>query len=70
MRDNPGLEITVELPEQKLTTSTGVSVPFTIEAHAKHSLLNGLDDIGVTMEFKDRIEAFERNSRKTFPWLG
>jgi 3-isopropylmalate/(R)-2-methylmalate dehydratase small subunit len=70
VREHAGLEISVNLPAQTLTTSTGLSIPFRIEAHAKHSLLNGLDDIGVTQQYRDKIEAFERKSKEAFPWLG
>ena len=70
VRDNAGLQITVDLPSQKLTTATGASYSFTIEGHAKHSLLNGLDDIAVTLEHEAKISAFEEKSKHTFPWLG
>ncbi len=70
IRDHVGLEITVDLPARTLTTSKGTACSFRIEDHAGHSLLSGLDDIAVTMEFDARITAFEEKSRKDFPWLG
>ncbi len=67
---NEGLRITADLEARTLTASTGLSVPFQIPAHARDSLLKGLDDIGATMEFKSKIEEFEAKSKKAFPWLG
>ena len=67
---NEGLQITADLEARTLTTSTGLSVPFQIAAHARDSLLKGLDDIGTTMEFESKIEEFEAKSKKAFPWLG
>ena len=67
---NEGLEITADLPAQTLRTSTGLEFPFRIEPHVKHSLLKGLDDIAVILQFEEQIAAFERRSRAAFPWLG
>ena len=69
MQEHPGLEITVDLPARTLTASTGMTLPFAIEEHARHSLLNGLDDIALLMESDERIKAFEEKSKRDFPWL-
>ena len=65
-----GLEITADLPAEKMRTSTGLEFRFRIEAHVKHSLLNGLDDIGIILRFEEQIAAFEKRSKAAFPWLG
>ena len=43
-------------------------VKFDIDAHRKHCLLNGLDDIGLTMVKKDKIDSFEEKSKTARPW--
>ena len=65
-----GLEISVNLEEKTLTTSTGVSLAFTIADHARDSLIKGLDDISSTLEHMGKIEQFEAKSKADFPWLG
>ena len=65
-----GLEITADLPAQTLRTSSGLECRFRIEAHVKHSLLDGLDDIAVILQFEEQIAAFEKRSKAAFPWLG
>ncbi|MCZ6646463.1 MAG: 3-isopropylmalate dehydratase small subunit, partial [SAR324 cluster bacterium] len=70
VQDNVGLEITVNLEERKLTTSTGLEINFQIEDHARQSLVRGLDDVGITMQFEDKITEFEARSKEKFPWLG
>ena len=59
----PGLEITVNLPEQRvvLHLDEEVSFHFDIDPGVKHILLNGLDDIGMTMQYTDDIGAFEKS---------
>ncbi len=66
---NPGLELRVDLREQVVSTSGGLSVPFTIGDDAKHSLLEGLDDIDRTLTHEAEITAFEERRKQTMPWL-
>jgi 3-isopropylmalate/(R)-2-methylmalate dehydratase small subunit len=47
----------------------GLSIPFDVDAFRKHCLLNGLDDIGLTLEESDRIRAFEAAHLQRWPWL-
>ena len=63
-------EIEVDLPAQVVRTADGaVLARFEVDAFRKHCLVNGLDDIGLTMQMEDKIETFElRRSRET-PWL-
>ncbi|EPZ45065.1 3-isopropylmalate dehydratase small subunit [Alicyclobacillus acidoterrestris] len=51
--------ITVDLENQVLVTDHGISVPFDVDPHKKHMLLNGLDDIGLTLQFDEDISAYE-----------
>jgi 3-isopropylmalate/(R)-2-methylmalate dehydratase small subunit len=51
--------LTVDLETQTITGPDGGSISFDLDAHKKHCLLNGLDDIGLTMEKVDSIDAFE-----------
>ena len=56
----PGACIQVDLPEQVVTAPDGGRHPFEIDPFAKHCLLNGLDDFGLTAAYEDDIAAFER----------
>jgi 3-isopropylmalate/(R)-2-methylmalate dehydratase small subunit len=58
IEQNPGLEITVNLQDRTVSTAT-VVVPFTIDDYTAWRLLEGLDDIGLTLRKLDRIESFE-----------
>ncbi|KAA0103405.1 3-isopropylmalate dehydratase small subunit [Mycolicibacterium sp. P1-5] len=58
IEQNPGLEITVNLQDRNITAGTAV-VPFTIDDYTAWRLLEGLDDIGLTLRKRDEIEAFE-----------
>ena len=49
--------------------SNGESVPFEIDPFKKHCLLNGLDDIGLTLQHTDDIQKYEKNRQKQSPWL-
>jgi 3-isopropylmalate/(R)-2-methylmalate dehydratase small subunit len=55
----PGYKLTADLEEQKLSDASGLKFAFDIDAYRKHCLLNGLDDIGLTLEHKDKISAYE-----------
>jgi 3-isopropylmalate/(R)-2-methylmalate dehydratase small subunit len=59
---------TVDLVAQTVTTSDGQVFPFEVDAHRKHCLLNGLDDIGLTLEKVTAISAFEAKNASTRPW--
>ena len=66
---NPGYTLTVDLPSQTIRSSTGMSISFDIDATRKHRLLEGLDDIGITLQNADRIRAYEARQRVASPWL-
>jgi 3-isopropylmalate/(R)-2-methylmalate dehydratase small subunit len=61
--------MTVDLESQVITTSDGVEIPFTVDAFRKHCLLNGLDDIGLTLEKKSSIDEFETKAAQMRPWV-
>ena len=61
--------MTVDLENQTVTTADGQSFPFEVDAFKKHCLINGLDDIGLTMENVDAIDAFEAKAAEARPWV-
>jgi 3-isopropylmalate/(R)-2-methylmalate dehydratase small subunit len=65
----PAYRLTVDLAQQKVSTPSGASFGFDIDAFRKHNLLNGLDEIGLTLQQVDAIRAFESKHRATQPWL-
>jgi len=65
----PGYKITVDLARQVVIAQDGRELAFDIEPFRKHCLLNGLDDIGLTLQKADTIRAFEAERLARFPWL-
>lgn len=63
------LEIEVDLEAQQLRPSSGEPIAFEIDAFHRHCLLNGLDDIGLTLERADEIAAYEQRRQQQAPWL-
>ena len=61
--------ITVDLEAQEITRPDGEVITFDIDPFRKHCLLNGLDDIALTMEKAEAIEGFEDTQRQSLPWL-
>lgn len=61
--------ITVDLESQTIKGPDGGSISFEVDAFKKHCLLNGLDDIGLTLEKVDRIQSFEDSELATRPWV-
>ena len=61
--------MTVDLETQEITTSDGEIVKFNVDAFKKHCLLEGLDDIGLTMEKKASVDAFEAQASQARPWV-
>ena len=68
-RKGANARITVDLENQTVTTSDGVSFAFEIDPFRKHCLLNGLDDIGLTMEKAPSIDSFETQMAQARPWV-
>ena len=65
----PGYRLSVDLAAQTVTTPSGECFGFEIDAFRKHRLLNGLDDIGITLQHADEIRAYESRRREEAPWL-
>ncbi|MCO4786775.1 MAG: 3-isopropylmalate dehydratase small subunit [Marinomonas atlantica] len=66
---NEGYELTVDLENQMVKTPSGTEFSFQVDAFRKHCLLNGLDDIGLTLQQADAIHAYEEKRIQTAPWL-
>lgn len=64
-----GYQLTVDLQAQTVIRPDGTSYSFEIDAFRKHCLLNGLDDIGLTLQDADAVSAFEEKHRQAQPWL-
>ena len=64
-----GYRLAVDLEKQSVTTPGGESFRFDIDPFHKHCLLNGLDEIGLTLGHADKIKAFEQRHRERQPWL-
>lgn len=69
IRANMGVQFAVDLPQQTITTGAGRVIYFEIDEFSKESLLKGLDDIGLTLQYTDRIDAFEARQKESLPWL-
>jgi len=65
----PGYRLKINLEQQSITASDGSVYKFEVEAFRKHCLLNGLDDIGLTLQHVGEIKAFEAKHRAAQPWL-
>jgi 3-isopropylmalate/(R)-2-methylmalate dehydratase small subunit len=62
-------KLVIDLGQQTISAPDGTSYPFEVEAFRKHCLLNGLDDIGLTLQHVDEIKAYEIKRRAAQPWL-
>ena len=66
----PGFQLTIDLEQQRIGTHDGsLSFGFAIDDFRKYCLLNGLDDIGLTLRHADEIRAFEQRHIAAQPWL-
>jgi 3-isopropylmalate/(R)-2-methylmalate dehydratase small subunit len=65
----PGYRLRVDLAAQTVTTPSGEQLQFDVGEFHKHCLLNGLDDIGLTLQHADEIRAYEQRRRAEAPWL-
>lgn len=64
-----GYQLTVNLEEQQVVTPSGAAFAFSIDEFRKYCLLNGLDDIGLTLQHADDIRAYEAKRKQVAPWL-
>ena len=65
----PGYTLTIDLERQVVLKPQGEEIAFEVNAFRKYCLLNGLDDIGLTLRHKDKIAAYEAQRLATKPWL-
>jgi 3-isopropylmalate/(R)-2-methylmalate dehydratase small subunit len=64
-----GYRLNVDLEAQTITTPSGDVIHFEVDPFRKHCLLNGLDDIGLTLQHVDDIKAYEERRKQDAPWL-
>jgi 3-isopropylmalate/(R)-2-methylmalate dehydratase small subunit len=64
-----GYQLTVDLEAQTITAPEGKNINFDVEEFRKHCLLNGLDDIGLTLQHVDEIKTYEKRRSAEAPWL-
>jgi 3-isopropylmalate/(R)-2-methylmalate dehydratase small subunit len=69
LRERPGAEMTIDLPNQSLIAPNRSAHTFEISPLRKDRLVRGIDDIDVTLEYRDAIESFELKRRAAMPWL-
>jgi 3-isopropylmalate/(R)-2-methylmalate dehydratase small subunit len=69
VESTPGYKLTVDLVTQSMTTPTGNTIDFSIAEYRRHRLLEGLDDIGMTLLHTDKIRTYEQSRKRTVPWL-
>ncbi len=65
----PGFELTIDLHRQVVVKPQGEEIPFEVNSFRKYCLLNGFDDIGLTLRHADKIRAYEAQRLATKPWL-
>ncbi|UUX94637.1 3-isopropylmalate dehydratase small subunit [Aquabacterium sp. J223] len=64
-----GYRLTVDLPRQVIVKPDGEEIPFDVQPFRKHCLVEGLDDIGLTLRHADKIRSFEAQRLAAKPWL-
>lgn len=64
-----GYKLSIDLAAQTVSTPTGSVFTFEVDEFRKHCLLNGLDDIGLTLQHQDDIRAYEEKTKQNTPWL-
>jgi 3-isopropylmalate/(R)-2-methylmalate dehydratase small subunit len=69
VEQSEGYQLAVDLEARTVTTPSGETFTFEVDDFRRHCLLNGLDDIGVTLEDAELIRSYEESRRKTAPWL-
>ncbi len=65
----PGYQLTIDLPQQQVVRPDGRALPFSVDAFGKECLVNGWDDIGLTLRHSEKIRAFEESRRVEQAWL-
>ena len=65
----PGYRLTIDLPTQEVVTPSGEKFAFEVDEFRKHCLVNGLDEIGLTLQHAEAISAYEARRKSEAPWL-
>jgi 3-isopropylmalate/(R)-2-methylmalate dehydratase small subunit len=65
-----GYQLSVDLPRQVVVKADGTELPFDVQPFRKYCLVNGFDDIGLTLRHAEKIKAFEAQRLARMPWLG
>ena len=65
----PGYQLTIDLERQVIAKASGEEIPFEVQAFRKYCMLNGFDDIGLTLRHADKIKVFEAQRLAQKPWL-
>ena len=69
LADQEGYQLTVDLAQQQITKPDGGTIEFDVDTFRKHCLINGLDDIGLTLQHVEDIKAYEAKRKQQAPWL-
>lgn len=69
VKDNPGAQVEIDLPNQTVTAPDGTQYRFDIDTFRKHCLIEGLDDIALTLEHREEIKSYETAQVAHTPWL-
>lgn len=69
VESNEGYQLTIDLKEQLIRKSNGDTIAFDVDEFRKHCLLNGLDDIGLTLQDADLIKQYEQTQKQKTPWM-
>ena len=67
--DTEAYKLTIDLENQQVVTPSGEKFAFEVDEFKKHCMLNGLDDIGLTLQHADDIRAYEEKRKAQAPWL-
>ncbi|MDR2061306.1 MAG: 3-isopropylmalate dehydratase small subunit [Acinetobacter sp.] len=67
--ETEGYQLTIDLDAQEVRTPSGQAFKFEVDPFRKHCLLNGLDDIGLTLQVADDIRAYEAKAKQARPWV-
>ena len=68
LREHPGAEVAIDLEAQSVTGPDQTTYSFEIDSFDRYRLLNGLDDVGITLEFEDKIDAFKAGYQRRHSW--
>ncbi len=67
--EDPAYKLSVDLENQRVSDHGSLNEGFEVDAFQKHCMLNGLDEIGLTLQYTDKIKAYEEKAKQSCPWL-